>query len=146
MNVTNYIKKRLEQVLPQHIQALYLNQIGQETGRVTCRLFDRQLIIIQLIIIIIENTVTKLEKLLLRSGQETLARQICWNLEDIIRPSFRKLVGEVINTPIADLLLSTHLDTGHTSAIALLAEAPASITETSSQSLEDLTSEQDNNE
>jgi uncharacterized protein YbcI len=140
MNVTNYIKKRLEQVLPQHIQALYLNQIGQETGRVTCRLFDRQLIII------IENTVTKLEKLLLRSGQETLARQIRWNLEDIIRPSFRKLVGEVINTPVADLLLSTHLDTGHTSAIALLAEAPRSVSETSSQSLEDLTSEQDNDE
>jgi uncharacterized protein YbcI len=111
-------REQLEQVLSQRIQALYRNQLGHQPRTVTCQLFDEKLAIV------IEGSLTKSEQLLLKSGQVELVQEMRSDLEVAIQPQIKKLIEEVMNVPVIDLLCDATLETGRTGAIAVLATTP----------------------
>jgi uncharacterized protein YbcI len=105
-------------MLSQRIQALYRNQLGHQTGKITCELFDDKLAIV------VENSVTQPEQLLLEDGKDHLAEQIRLGLDDAIRPKLQALLEEVLNVSILDLLSDATPETGRTGVIAILATPP----------------------
>lgn len=111
-------REQLQQVLSQRIQALYRNQLGHQPRTVTCQLFEEKLAIV------IEGSLTKSEQLLLKSGQGELVQEMRSDLEVAIQPQIKKLIEEVMNVPVIDLLCDATLETGRTGAIAVLATTP----------------------
>lgn len=111
-------REQLQQVLSQRIQALYRNQLGHQPRTVTCQLFEEKLAIV------IEGSLTKSEQLLLKSGQGELVQEMRSDLEVAIQPQIKKLIEEVMNVPVIDLLSDATLETGRTGAIAVLATTP----------------------
>ncbi|HEY9872326.1 MAG TPA: DUF2294 domain-containing protein [Candidatus Obscuribacterales bacterium] len=116
--ISQVAREQLEQVLSQRIQALYRNQLGHQPRTVTCQLFDEKLAIV------IEGSLTKSEQLLLKSGQVDLVQEMRSDLELAIQPQIKKLIEEVMNVPVIDLLCDATLETGRTGAIAVLATTP----------------------
>lgn len=109
---------QVERTLSQRILALYRAQTGHRLERVTSQIVDHK------IVIVLENSVTQPEQLLLGNGKEELAEEIHENLNAAIQPQIRELIEEVVGVSVIDLLSDAKLDTERTGFIALLAEAP----------------------
>ncbi len=120
MNVkqTNPTRGQLERTLSQRIQAFYRDRLGHQPSKVTCQLFDEKLAII------LENSITNAEGLLLEEGQQELARQVRSNLDEAIGPKLIALIEEILNVKVTDLLSDSTLETGRTGTIAVLANTP----------------------
>ncbi|MEG3987241.1 DUF2294 domain-containing protein [Microcoleus sp. S28C3] len=118
---------KLERSLSQRIQALYRSQLGQQTSQPLCHLLDNKLIIIM------ENGVTKPEKLLAENGQQDLAGQVRTQLESVLEGQLKDLIKEVLGVAVTDLLSDATLETGRTGTIAILESAPK-VRDSSSQS------------
>lgn len=109
---------QLERTLSQRILALYRTKTGHRLERVTSQIVDQK------IVILLENSVTQPEQLLLGNGKEELAEEIHVNLNEVIQPQIRDLIEEVVGVSVIDLLSDAKLETERTGFIALLAEAP----------------------
>lgn len=109
---------QLERNLSQRIQAFYRDRIGHQPSKVVCQLFDEKLAII------IEDSITNVEDVLMQEGQKELVKEIRSNLEDAIKPELVALIEEVIEVKITDLLSDSTIETGRTGAIAVLANTP----------------------
>lgn len=109
---------QLERVLSQRIQALYRTQLGHQPSKVTCQIFDEK------IAIILEDSITQPEQVLLESGNEELAEQVRSDLDKAIQAPLRELITEVVGVAVIDLLSNATLETGRTGTIAILASAP----------------------
>lgn len=110
---------QLERTLSQRIQTLYRNQLGHRPGQVTCRLLNEKLIIL------IEDSITQPEQILAQEGQIHLAREVRSELDDAMQPQLKKLIEEVLQVDVVDLLSDATLETGRTGAIVILAEGPS---------------------
>lgn len=109
---------QLEQTLADRIQVLYLNQLGHKPNKISCQLIDRMLTIS------IENSITKPVRLLAESGKHELAERARFNIHKAFKPQLKALIEEVIGVSVIDLLGDSKLDTGFTSMIAVLSDAP----------------------
>jgi uncharacterized protein YbcI len=109
---------QLERTLSHRIQALYRNQLGHQPGKITCQLFDEKLAII------VEDSITQPEKLLVQEGQEELVEQVRSGLDEAIQPLLRLLIQDVLNVEVLDILSDATLETGRTGIIAVLSETP----------------------
>lgn len=109
---------QLERQLSQQIQALYRSQLGHRPGKVTCHIFDEK------IAILLEESVTKPEQLLSDAGQEALAEQVRFDLDNALRPQLMELIEETVGAAVMDLLSDAKLETGRTGMIAVLSMAP----------------------
>jgi uncharacterized protein YbcI len=109
---------QLERKLSQEIQAFYRNNLGHQPSKVTCQLFDSKLAII------IEDSITKAEKILLEEGKNKLAKEVRSNLDDAIQPELKKLIEQIINVSVLDTLSDATLDTKRTGIIAVLSQTP----------------------
>ncbi|MBW4594995.1 MAG: DUF2294 domain-containing protein [Brasilonema angustatum HA4187-MV1] len=116
---------QVERTLAQRIQALYRDQFGHQPSKVTCQLSDHN------VVVIIENSITKPEKLLLKTGHEELAEEVRSDLDDAIQPQLKVLIEETLNVPVIELLTDATLDTGRTGIIAILTDQPTIRTPTS---------------
>lgn len=109
---------QIERELSQQLQALYREQLGHQPGKITCQLCDSR------ITIIVEDSVTQPEKLLVDDGREQLAEQVRSDLEHAIRPKLITLIESILNVQVIDLLSDATLRTGNSGIIAILDQAP----------------------
>ncbi|MGB3532868.1 MAG: DUF2294 domain-containing protein [Microcoleaceae cyanobacterium] len=109
---------QLERTLSQKIQAYYRQQLGHQPSKISCQLFDNQLAII------VEDSITPAEKLLLKEGKEALAEKVRFSLNDATKPELKSLIQEILAVNVTDILSDATLDTGRTGIIAVLENSP----------------------
>lgn len=106
----------LEQILVERIQSLFVNQLGHQPEDVYCRFLDNKLTIV------IENAITKPEKLLMAAGYQEIVKKARSSIEKILQPEFKQIIEEVTSFQVSNILFATHLDTNYVSIIALFAD------------------------
>lgn len=119
MAENNPTRGQLERNLSQRIQSFYANQLGHRPTKVTCQLFDAKLAIV------IEDSVTLPEQLLINQGQEELAEQVRSGLDEAIEPQLKQLIEEILERKVLDFLSDVTLDTGRGGIIAVLSDTPS---------------------
>lgn len=87
-------------------------------AEVICQLFDQR------IAIILENSITQPEQLLVENGKQELVEEIRSSLNAAIEPQIRALIEEVVGVSVIDLLSDAKLESERTGIIAVLAEVP----------------------
>lgn len=109
---------QLERTLSQRIQSLYRSQLEHQPSRVTCQIFDEK------IAIVLEDSITQPEQLLVENGQEELAGKVRAELDEALQPQLKTLIEEVVGVAVIDLLSNAKLKTGRTATVVILAETP----------------------
>ncbi|HCF30133.1 MAG TPA: hypothetical protein DEV81_23690 [Cyanobacteria bacterium UBA11049] len=109
---------QIERTLSQRIQALYRNQLEHQPSRVTCQLFDEK------VAIILEDSITQPEQLLVNNGQAELAEKVRAELDDALQPQLKELIEEIVGVCVIDILSNAKLDTGRTATVVILANPP----------------------
>lgn len=109
---------QLERTLSQRVQAFYRTQLGHQPSRVQCHIADGK------VIIVLEDSITKPEQLLLENGQEDLAEKVHNDLDKAIHPQLQGLIEEIVGVKVIDILSDATFDTGRTGTIVVLEEAP----------------------
>lgn len=113
-----YTRGQLERKLSQEIQSLYRRNLGHQPSKVTCQIFDSKLAVI------IEDSITLTEQILLEEGQKKLAEEVRSNLDNSIQLELRQVIEHTAEVEILDLLSDAALDTGRTGIIAVLNTTP----------------------
>lgn len=109
---------QLERNLSQGIQALYREHLGHQPAKVTCQLFSDKLAVI------LEDSITTTEQVLLQEGKQKLAKEVRSGLDDATRPELKKLIEEILEVKVIDLLSDATFETGRTAIIAVLENSP----------------------
>lgn len=109
---------QLERKLSQEIQAFYRRYLGHQPSKVICQIFDEKLAII------IENSITNAEKILIQEGNKDLAQAVRSNLDDAIKPELKQLIEAIANIEVLDLLSDATLQTERTGIIVVLKNTP----------------------
>lgn len=109
---------QIERTLSQKIQSLYRNQLEHTPSRVVCQIFDDK------IAIVLEDSITQPEQVLVENGQEDLAQQVRIELDEALQPQLKALIEEVAGVTVIDLLSNAKLETGRSATVAILAESP----------------------
>ncbi|GAB4531078.1 MAG: hypothetical protein Tsb0014_14310 [Pleurocapsa sp.] len=109
---------QLERKLSQKIQAFYRQNLGHQPSKVTCQFFDAKLAII------VEDSMTNAEQILIDEGKTDLAEKVRSNLDDAIQPELKKLIEEIAAIQVVDLLSDATLNTGRTGIIVILSSSP----------------------
>ncbi len=111
-------QEQLEQKLLEGIQQVYLKILGHQPQQLSCKLIDKNLTII------IDDSITLPEQLLVESGKQELAQQVRANIHSAFEPYLKSTIEEVTAIPLTDLISQTSLDTGMTSIVAIFTHAP----------------------
>ena len=109
---------QLERSLSQRIQALYRTRLEHQPSRVTCQIFDEK------IVIVLEESITQAEQLLVESGQGELAEQVRSELDAALQPELKALIEEIAGVAVVDILSDAKLETGRSATVAILANPP----------------------
>ena len=109
---------QLERSISQKIQARYKQHLAHQPSKVTCQLFDNKMAVI------IENTITQPEQLLMEEGKMDLAEQVRSDLHEAIRPQIKALIEEILDVQVLDLLSDARISTARTGIIAMLSKTP----------------------
>jgi len=113
-----HTRGQLERELSQKIQAFYRSQLGHQPSKVTCQIFDTKLAVI------IEDSITSAEQVLVDEGKSDLAKKVRSNLGDAIKPDLTKLIEEITKVEVVDMLTDATLETGRTGLIIILNQTP----------------------
>jgi uncharacterized protein YbcI len=119
MNISELTRGQVERTISQRIQALYRDRIGHQPSKVTCELFEDKLTIV------LENSITPAEKLLLQEGKEESVEQLRSDLDEVIRPQLRSEIEDILGISVLDLLSDATLETGRMGLIAVLESVPS---------------------
>lgn len=109
---------QLERKLSQEIQQFYRSNLGHQPSKVTCQLFDTK------IVIILEDSITNAEQLLVDEGKNDLAEEVRSNLDEATKPKLKQLIEEITDVKVLDILSDATLDTGRTGMISVLSATP----------------------
>lgn len=109
---------QLERKLSQKILAFYRINLGHQPSKVTCQFFSSTLAIV------IENSITNAEKILIDEGKIDLASKVRANLDRAIQPEFKQLIEEITEVEIVDFLSDATLKTRRTGIIVILSKIP----------------------
>ncbi len=110
---------QLQRNLAQQFQQLYRKQLNHAPGKITCQIIDEKLLLV------IEDSVTKPEQLLVDDGQAELAEKVRDDLTTALRPQIIYLVESALNRQVVDILTDATLATGRTSIVIILSAPPA---------------------
>ncbi|MGC1309214.1 MAG: DUF2294 domain-containing protein [Phormidesmis sp.] len=110
---------QLEREVSQKVQALYKKHLGHQPSKVSCQIFDSKLAIV------LEDSVTQPEQLLVEEGQTELAEQVRSDLNLAMRPQIKELVEQILGVEALDILSDATLKTGRTGIIVILSKTPA---------------------
>ncbi|MGB3240748.1 MAG: DUF2294 domain-containing protein [Geitlerinemataceae cyanobacterium] len=119
MKTSELTRGQVERTISQRIQALYRDRIGHQPSKVTCELFEDKLTII------LEDSITPAEQLLLQEGKEESVEQLRSDLDEVIRPKLKAELEEILGLAVLDLLSDATLETGRIGLIAVLEKVPA---------------------
>lgn len=111
-------QEQLEQKVLECVQDAYLKILGHQPQQVSCKLLDKNLTVV------IEDSLTQPEQLLISSGKEELAQQVRTNLHLAFEPYLKSTIEEVTSISLTNLISKSSLDSGRTSIVAILAHAP----------------------
>ncbi|MEL7071282.1 MAG: DUF2294 domain-containing protein [Cyanobacteria bacterium J06581_3] len=109
---------QIERTISQKMQALYKQHLGHQPSKVTCQLFDTKLAII------LENSITQPEQLLVEEGSSELAEKVRADLNEAIQPQIKVLIESILDVQVLDLLSDATLDTARTGIIVILSQTP----------------------
>lgn len=109
---------QLERKLSQAIQAFYREHLGHQPSRVICQLFEAKLAVI------VENSITNAEQILIDEGKNDLAEKVRSNLDDVLKPRLMKLIETTTEMKVLDILSDATIDTGRTGVIAVFQSTP----------------------
>lgn len=109
---------QLERKLSQAIQSLYRRHLGHQPSKISCQLFSSKLAVIM------EDSITSTEQILMAQGKNDLAEEVRSNLENALQPELKQLIEEITEVQVVDILSDATLDTGRTGIIVVLDEAP----------------------
>lgn len=109
---------QLERNLSQKIQAFYRRHLGHQPSKVTCQLFDSKLAII------IEDSITSAEQILVEEGKNKLAEKVRSNLDEAIQPELKQLIESIVEVEVLDILSDATLNTKRTGIIVVLSQTP----------------------
>lgn len=118
MDASYPTRGQIERTLSQRIQALYRTQLEHQPSKVTCQLFDEK------IAVVLEDSITQPEQLLVSQGQEELAEKVRSELDQALQPQLKTLIEEVVGVDVIDILSNAKLETGRTATVVILANSP----------------------
>ena len=118
MNPSSPTRGQLERTLSQRIESLYRSQLEHKPSKVVCQIFDEK------IAIILEDSITQPEQILVNNGQQELAEKVRSELDEALQPQLKALIEEIVGVNVIDLLSNAKLETGRSATIAILAESP----------------------
>ncbi|PSB33818.1 DUF2294 domain-containing protein [Chlorogloea sp. CCALA 695] len=118
MNPSSPTRGQLERTLSQRIESLYRSQLEHKPSKVVCQIFDEK------IAIILEDSITQPEQILVNNGQQELAEKVRSELDEALQPQLKALIEEIVGVSVIDLLSNAKLETGRSATIAILAESP----------------------
>ncbi len=118
MNPSSPTRGQLERTLSQRIESLYRSQLEHKPSKVVCQIFDEK------IAIILEDSITQPEQVLVNNGQQELAEKVRSELDEALQPQLKALIEEIVGVSVIDLLSNAKLETGRSATIAILAESP----------------------
>lgn len=118
MNTSSPTRGQLERTLSQRIESLYRSQLEHKPSKVVCQIFDEK------IAIILEDSITQPEQILVNNGQQELAEKVRSELDEALQPQLKALIEEIVGVSVIDLLSNAKLETGRSATIAILAESP----------------------
>ena len=118
MNPSSPTRGQLERTLSQRIESLYRSQLEHKPSKVVCQIFDEK------IAIILEDSITQPEQILVNNGQQELAEKVRSELDEALQPQIKALIEEIVGVSVIDLLSNAKLETGRSATIAILAESP----------------------
>ena len=113
-----YTRGQLEREISQRIQAFYRSYLGHQPSKVTTQLFDTELAII------IEDSITSAEQILVEEGKNDLAKKVRHSLNRAIEPDLKKLIEKTAGVEVLDILSDATLETGRTGIIIILSQTP----------------------
>ena len=108
----------LERTLGQNIGTFYRQLTGQQPGRVVCHLFSTA------VGIVIEQSATPIERLLLKSSQIELADQLRLCINGVVRSEIKTLSEDVLGVSVQAVLIDSVLGFGYTGIFLMLADTP----------------------
>lgn len=109
---------QLQRKLTQLYQRLYREQLNHTTGKITCQLIDDKLLLI------IEDSVTKPEQLLVENGDTALAEQVRADLATALRPQIVEIAEQALDRKVVDMMSDATLETGRTGIVIILSSPP----------------------
>ncbi len=109
---------QLQRQLAQQFQRLYREQLNHCPGKITCQIIDDKLLLV------IEDSVTKPEQLLVEQGESDLAEKVREDLSTALQPQIVELVESTLERQVVDILTDATLATGRTSVVIILSEPP----------------------
>ena len=113
-----FTRGELERQLSQKIQAFYRRQLGHQPSKVTCQIFESKLAVIM------EDSITNAEQILIEEGKNDLAEKVRSNLDDAMQPELTQLIEEITKVKVLDILSDATLVTGRTGIIVVLSDPP----------------------
>jgi uncharacterized protein YbcI len=114
MNEVNLIHKQLNSILSKKIEMLYQTQLKHEIGDIIYHISEKELAIVM------EGSVTQLEKLLHQNHQEKLAKEVRSFIDKTMRSEIKRSIEEVMEVNVVDFVSYTTIDTDRTIVIAIL--------------------------
>lgn len=109
---------QLQRQLSQQFQRLYREQLNHTPGKITCQITDEK------VMLVIEDSVTKPEQLLVETGESDLAEQVRDDLSTALRPQIVELIESALDRQVVDILTDATLTTGRTSIVIILSSPP----------------------
>lgn len=110
--------KQIETELSQKIRNFYLEKIDFKPHKVTCKLFSKYLVVVA------DNAVAPIEYNLWRAGNCSLIDRVRNRVDAILKPELSKLISEVLEVEIVELLSKTTFETNRCIVLAVLSEPP----------------------
>jgi len=111
-------QEQFEQQLLESIQDIYLKTLGHQPQQISCKLVDKNLTVI------IEDSLTQPEQLLIDNGKQELAQQVRTNIHLAFEPYLKSTIEDVTAIPLTDIISKSSLATGRTSIVAIFSQAP----------------------
>ncbi|MGB3493033.1 MAG: DUF2294 domain-containing protein [Elainellaceae cyanobacterium] len=109
---------QIQRALSQEIQKLYKESLGHAVGKVTCQLFECELMII------VEDSITQPEQLIAEEGDLELAEKVRSDLNTAFRPRLSAVISQHLEVGITDILSDAKLETGRTAIVVVLDQKP----------------------
>jgi uncharacterized protein YbcI len=107
------ILKKLESVLSEKIKNLYEERLTQPINKIYYHVFE------QTIAIVIEGSVTQVERFLIDRDRASLAQQIRLAIDSNLCSQIKNSIEENLNVTVVDLLFDTSINTNRTGVIVV---------------------------
>ena len=109
---------QIEREISQALNGLYRQELGHQPGKITCQLFEKK------VVLVIEDSLSRPEKLLLTQGNSEIALQAHEELLDALKEKAKRCIADVTGMSVLDILVDSNVETSRMGLIVMLEQAP----------------------